>query len=92
MTYTSVNMEINPDKLWSDMPLGAKIAGSVAAVALIGASLVASVFLAGAALFGALVMMLYSAVAGRSKAKQPVAEQSDVRHSDAEQSDIQQAR
>lgn len=69
MTYTTVNMEINPDKLWSDMPLGAKVAGSIIAVALIGASLVASVFLAGAALFGALVMMVYGALAGRSKGK-----------------------
>ncbi len=69
MTYTTVKMEINPDKLWSDMPLGAKVAGGIVAVALIGASIVASVFLAGAALFGALVMMVYGALAGKGKSK-----------------------
>ena len=74
MTYTTVNMEINPDKLWSDMPMGAKVAGGIIAVALIGASLVASLFLAGAALFGALVMMVYGALAGKGKGKQEAAE------------------
>ncbi len=74
MKYTTVNMEINPDKLWSDMPLGAKVAGSIIAVVLVGASLLASVFLAGAALFGALVMMIYGALAGKGKGKQEVAE------------------
>lgn len=74
MNYTTVNMEINPDKLWSDMPLGAKVAGSIIAVVLVGASLLASVFLAGAALFGALVMMIYGALAGKGKGKQEVAE------------------
>ena len=74
MKYTTVNMDINPDKLWSDLPLGAKVAGGIIAVVLIGASLVASVFLAGAALFGALVMMIYGALAGKGKGKQEVAE------------------
>ena len=69
MTYSTVKMEINPDKLWSDMPMGAKVAGGIVAVALIGASLVASVFLAGAAMFGALVMMVYGALAGKGKGK-----------------------
>ena len=69
MTNTTVKMEINPDKFWSDMPMGAKVAGSIVAVALIGASIVASVFLAGAALFGALVMMMYGALAGKGKGK-----------------------
>ncbi|ASJ76323.1 hypothetical protein [Granulosicoccus antarcticus] len=67
MTYTTINMETNADKFWSEMPLGAKVAGGIVAVALIGASLVASVFLAGAALFGALVMMVYGALAGKRK-------------------------
>lgn len=67
MTNTTVKMEINPDKFWSDMPMGAKVAGSIVAVALIGASIVASVFLAGAALFGALVMMVYGALAGKGR-------------------------
>ena len=49
--------------------MGAKVAGGIVAVALIGASLVASVFLAGAAMFGALVMMVYGALAGKVKSK-----------------------
>ena len=69
MTYTTVKMEINPDKLWSEVPLGARIAGGIVAVALIGASIVASVFLAGAALFGALVMMVYGALARKRRGR-----------------------
>ena len=69
MTYSTVKMEINPDKLWSDMPTGAKVAGGIVAVALIGASLVASVFLAAAAMFGALVMMVYGALARKGKSR-----------------------
>ena len=78
MTNTTVKMEINPDKFWSEMPLGAKLAGSIVAIVLIGASLVASVFLAGAALFGALVMMVYGALAGRGKGSMQTDVEQDV--------------
>ena len=78
MTYKTVNMEINPDKLWTDMPLGAKVAGGIIAVALIGASLVASFLLAGAALFGALVMLVYGALAGKGKRRKEAEEQAEV--------------
>ena len=88
MTYTTVNMEIKPDKLWKDIPLGARIAGSIVAVALIGASLVASVFLAGAALFGGLVMMLYSAIASRGKTATVIDEQDGVVKTEVRQADV----
>ncbi|MGQ7843387.1 hypothetical protein ACUNV4_02840 [Granulosicoccus sp. 3-233] len=92
MTHSSVNMEINPNKVWSDMPLGAKIAGGLVAAALMAASLVASVFLAGAALFAALVMVLYGLMTRKGKSGENPVVDGDVRHSsDIRQSDIQQA-
>lgn len=68
MQNSTIYMNVRPEQLWSELSLGAKIAAGVATLALLGAALAASVFLAGAALFSALVMMVYSALAGKGEA------------------------
>ena len=81
MTHTTLNMEMRPERIWSELNLGAKVATGVAAVALIGASLAASLFLAGAALFSALVMVIYTTVAGWRKSEN--VEEAKPSHSEA---------
>lgn len=62
MSYESLNLELHPERMWSELTLGAKVAVCASAITLIGASLVASVFLAAAALFSGLVMLIYGAL------------------------------
>lgn len=67
--HSRIDMNMDARQMWQSVPLSARIVGGVIAVALIGASVVASVFLAGALLFAALVVMAYGAIIGkRSKA------------------------
>lgn len=61
MNNANFEFNLNQENPWSKLSISAKIATVLVGLVVAAASLAASIFLAGAALFGALVMMVYAA-------------------------------
>lgn len=70
MNNANFEFNMNQENPWAKLSVSAKVATVLVGLVVAAASLAASIFLAGAALFGGLVMMAYTAWNGR-KHKQP---------------------
>ena len=77
MNEANFEFNLNQANPWSNMSAGAKVATVLAGLAIAAASIAASIFLAGAALFAGLVFATYQWVGskfGRNKNKDDVVE------------------
>ena len=70
MSNANFEFNLNQENPWAKLSMSAKVATVLVGMVVAAASLAASIFLAGAALFGGLVMVAYTAWNGR-KHKQP---------------------
>ncbi len=68
MNHANFEFNLNHSNPWGNLSTGAKVATVLAGLAVAGASIAASVFMAGAALFAGLVFATYQWLSGKSTA------------------------
>ncbi len=67
MNKANFEFDLNQTNPWSTLSTGAKVATALAGLAIAAASVAASLFLAGAALFAGFVFVAYEWISGKSK-------------------------
>lgn len=71
MDKANFEFNMNQTNPWSNLSTGAKVATALAGLAIAAASVAASIFLAGAALFAGIVFVAYEWISGKSKNSEP---------------------
>ncbi len=71
MNKANIEFNLNQDNPWSSMSAGAKAAIAIAGLGIVAASLAASLFLAGAALFAGVVLIAYKWISDKTGKSEP---------------------